>query len=129
MVATGRPRVGHTGGMPSEHEAEFEAAAQRALERLETRLPTLVRRGVPLRSLTPGPVTGTARVRLADSTTLLVGSSVPGDVSRVLRALATRRSVTLRTWDRTDEGLVLELAGVPGREPPRLVLLGPDQPD
>lgn len=115
--------------MPSEHEAEFEAAAQRALERLEMRLPTLVRRRVPLRALTPGPVTGTARARLADSTTVLVGADAPGDISRVLRALQTRRAVTIRTWERTPDGLVLELAGVGGRVAPRLVLLGPDQPD
>lgn len=115
--------------MPSDHEAEFEAAARRALERLETRLPTLVRRRVPLRAITPGPVTGTARARLADSTTVLVGTVTPGDFGRVLRAMETRRSVTIRAWERTEDGVVLELAGVPGRLPPRLRLLGPDQPD
>lgn len=115
--------------MPSDHEAEFEAVARRALEQLEVRLPTLVRRRVPLRAITPGPVTGTARARLADSTTLLVGAGTPGDLSRVLLAMETRRAVTIRTWARTEAGLVLELAGVPGRVPPRLVLLGPDQPD
>lgn len=119
--------------MPADHEAEFEAefeaAAQRALERLALRLPTLVRRGVPVRSIAPGPATGTARMRLADSTTVLVGAGTPGDFGRVLRAMETRRSVTIRAWERTADGVVLELAGVPGRVPPRLVLLGPDQPD
>lgn len=115
--------------MPSDHEAELAAAAREARERLATRLPALVTRRVPVRGLTPGPVTGTARMRLADSTTVLVEAVTPGQLSRVLLALEKHRAVTIRDWERTPEGLEVVLAGVPGRVPPRLRLLGPDQPD
>ncbi|WP_134774256.1 hypothetical protein [Ornithinimicrobium flavum] len=115
--------------MPSDHEAELAAAAREAQERLARRLPLLVSRRVPVRGLTRGPVTGTARLRLADSTTVLVEAVVPGQLGRVLLALERHRSVTLREWRRTPEGLEVVLAGVPGREAPRLRVLGPDQPD
>lgn len=116
-------------GWRADHEAEFAAVAERQLARLQTRLPSIVARRVPVRSLTAGPAPGTVRMRLADGTTVLVTSGRPGNVVRVVRALEDRRAVTVTAWERNEEGLVLVLTGVHGREPARLRLLGPDQPD
>ena len=115
--------------MPSDHEPQFAAVVRRALDRLETRLPQIVARQVPVRAILPGPVSGTARLRLADSTTVLVSGARPGDMSRLVRALETRRAVTVAGWQRADDELALQLRGVPGRAPVRLRLIGPDQPD
>lgn len=110
-------------------EAELAALAERQLARLATLLPAIVSRQVPVRALTPGPAAGTVRMRLADSTTLLVTAARPGEVVRVVRALEERHPVTITAWGRGADGLVVELTGVRGREPARLRVLGPDQPD
>lgn len=115
----------HEGWEPGTHAA----AAERLTRHLQVQLPGLVERRVPVRGITPGPTQGVGRLRLADSTTFLVGGFVPGDLGRVLRALHHRYAVTLAGWERVDGGLLLTLAGVPGREPVRIWLIGPDQPD
>ncbi|WP_298890704.1 hypothetical protein [uncultured Serinicoccus sp.] len=121
--------------LPSDPERERwdrrdEAAAQLRLSRhLQLQLPGLVARRVPVRGITPGPIQGVGRLRLADSTTFLVGGAAPGDLSRVMRALHDRHAVTVSGWEQREDGLLLTLAGVPGREPIRIWLIGPDQPD
>lgn len=105
------------------------AAAEQMTGHLQVQLPGLVERRVPVRGITPGPAQGVGRMRLADSTTFLIGGFVPGDLGRVLRALHNRYAVTIARWEREEGGLLLTLAGVPGREPVRVWLLGPDQPD
>lgn len=102
---------------------------ERAAAHLRLQLPGLVERRVPVRGLTPGPVHGVGRLRLADSTTYLVGSVSPGDLGRLTRSLHDRRSITLAGWESTPAGLLLTLGGTLGRDPVRLWLLGPDQPD
>ena len=105
------------------------AAAEQMTGHLQVQLPGLVERRVPVRGITPGPAQGVGRMRLADSTTFLIGGFVPGDLGRVGRALHNRYAVTIARWESEEGGLVLTLAGVPGREPVRVWLLGPDQPD
>lgn len=106
-----------------------ETAADRLARHLALQLPGLVERRVPVRGLTPGPVNGVGRLRLADSSTFLISSADPGDLGRLARALHSRNAITLARWERTDRGLLLTLAGVPGREPLQVWLLGLDQPD
>lgn len=104
-------------------------AAEQLTRHLQVQLPGLVERRVPVRGITPGPAEGVGRLRLADSTTFLVGGFVPGDLGRVLRALHNRYAVTIAGWEPRDSSLLLTLAGVPGRDPVQVWLLGPDQPD
>ncbi|WP_066641028.1 hypothetical protein [Serinicoccus hydrothermalis] len=96
---------------------------------LELKLPGLVSRRVPVRGITPGPLTGVGRLRLADSTTFLVSGAEPGDLGRVLRALHNKHAIVLARWHHEDDRLLLTLDGVPGRFPVQLWLIGPDQPD
>lgn len=119
---------------PSDAEERWDlrdraAAAEQMTGHLQVQLPGIVERRVPVRGITPGPAQGVGRMRLADSTTFLIGGFVPGDLGRVLRALHNRYAVTIARWEREEGGLLLTLAGVPGREPVRVWLLGPDQPD
>ncbi|MDO5740647.1 MAG: hypothetical protein Q4P07_10915 [Ornithinimicrobium sp.] len=107
---------------------EAEAAAQ-LLDAVERALRSLIGRGVPIRSLTPGPVQGVARLHLADSTVFLVTSAGGAHFGRVVRAIFGHHSLTISTWERSTDGLRITLGGVPGREPAQLWLLGPDQPD
>ena len=107
---------------------------QRPVEQLRPVLDTLVRREVPVRSLTPGPAGGVSRLRFADSTTLLVTRAGPRVVgAQVVRAIFDGHRVTLAHHgpdpDHPDDGVLLTLAGVPGRHPAQLRLVGPDQPD
>lgn len=92
-------------------------------------LETLRSRRVPVRGVEPGPLTGVGRLRWGDGTVMLVVSARPGDLSRVLRSLETRRSLTLASYEPSEEGPLLTLAGGVGREPVRLVVVGRDQPD
>lgn len=92
-------------------------------------LETLLSRRVPVRGLEPGPVTGVARMRWGDGTVMLVTPARPGELSRVLRTLETRRSLTLASYESGAQGPVLSLHGAVGREPVRLVVVGRDQPD
>lgn len=116
--------------MPSGDPEEWAEAASARTDRLQALLPGLVTRGVPVRLLEPGPVTGVARMRMADGTTFLVASASPAALSRVIRALALRHSALLVSgWERSAEGLELSISGVPGRGPVKLWVRGPDQPD
>lgn len=110
-------------------DAAFAEVTARALERLSLRLDAITARRVPVRGVTPGPLAGIARLRFADGLVVLVRSSRQGDLSRVVRALSTRRSVLLAGHEAGPEGVQLTLHGVPGRRPVGLVLIGPDQPD
>ena len=92
-------------------------------------LETLLSRRVPVRGIEPGPVTGVGRMRWGDGTVMLVAAARPGDLSRVLRTLATRRSLTLGSYELTEDGPRLTLRGATGREPVQLIVVGPDQPD
>lgn len=96
-------------------------------------LETLLSRRVPVRGVEPGPVTGVGRLRWGDGTVMLVVSARRGELSRVLRSLETRRSLTLESYEQPDEqseaGPLLTLAGAVGREPVRLIVVGRDQPD
>lgn len=92
-------------------------------------LATLLSRRVPVRGLEPGPVTGVGRMRWGDGTVMLVASARPGELGRVLRSLETRRSLILQSYEPGEAGPLLTLAGGVGREPVRLVVVGPDQPD
>lgn len=106
------------------------AEAERALaDRLQVLLPGLVSRRVPVRALEAGPVDHVGRLRLADGTTLLVSSAPPGGLGRLVRALLDRRTILVRSWTRTPDGLLVTLSGVPGRHPLLLRVEGPDQPD
>lgn len=114
---------------PAGQGGSLEQFADRLIkEQLMVRLPTLVARRVPVRGLTGGPVSGVGRLRLADSTTLLVRSARPGDVARLGRALLGKGAVTVTGWESTPEALTLTLSGPPGR-PLVLEVLGHDQPD
>lgn len=116
-----------------EHERwdrQDDAAAHLQLTRhLQVQLPGLVARRVPVRGVTPGPAQGVGRLRLADSTTFLVGGAAPGDLGRIVRALHDKYAITLARWEHRDERLLLTLTGVPGRTPVQIWLIGPDQPD
>lgn len=92
-------------------------------------LARLLSRRIPVRGLEPGPLTGVARMRWGDGTVMLVAAARPGDLSRVLRTLATRRSLTLAAYEDGEDGPLLTLHGAVGREPVRLVVVGRDQPD
>ncbi|GGK77557.1 hypothetical protein [Ornithinimicrobium pekingense] len=113
-------------GDPARDWAEVERALA---DRLQVLLPGLVSRRVPVRALEAGPVRGVGRLRLADGTTLLVSSFPPGGLARLMRALVDQRAVLVSSWVRDREGLLLTLGGVPGRQPVRLRVVGPDQPD
>lgn len=115
--------------MPTGGPEDWAEADRARADRLQVVLPGLVSRGVPVRLVEPGPVTGVARLRMADGTTFLVSSASPTALSRLLRALETKHAVLVRSWRRSPEGLVLTFSGVPGREPVSLWLVGPDQPD
>ena len=119
--------------MPSwdgDHQHDWAEVERRLADRLQGLLPGLVSRRVPVRTLEAGPVTRVARLRLADGTTLLVSSAPPGGgLARLMRALVDQRTVLVSSWARSPEGLVLTLSGVPGRQPVRLRVVGPDQPD
>lgn len=118
--------------MPSwDGDPELEwAEAERALaDRLQVLLPGLVARRVPARLVEPGPVTKVGRLRLADGTTFLVTAVDPGGLARLVRALVDKHTVLVRAWERSDDGLLITLSGIPGRHPVRLRVLGPDQPD
>lgn len=115
--------------LPPDYERALSQARAGALDAVETLLPTLIARRVPLRALTPGPLVGTLRLRLADSTTLLVGAGEAADMSRVLQALLARRALTLSGWERLGDELYVTVAGVTGSRPPRMPIEGPDQPD
>ncbi|MGO0575532.1 hypothetical protein [Ornithinimicrobium panacihumi] len=99
------------------------------MRELRATLDGLVRRAVPVRGIAPGPVTGVARLRFGDGTTLLVVSAMGPQVARVVRALYQQHPVTLSDVEESPEGTLLTLEGVPGRRPAQLWLLGPDQPD
>lgn len=115
-------------GEPPVDDGEQQARG-RVTDRLQVQLPVIVARQVPVRGITAGPVEGVARLRLADGTTMLVGARQPGDLGRVVRAVADKRAVLLTGWDRGPQGLAITLGGVPGRTPVSLRVLGPDQPD
>ncbi|WP_151525533.1 hypothetical protein [Serinicoccus kebangsaanensis] len=117
-------------GDPQRWDGQDETAAQWQMSRhLQVQLPGLVARRVPLRGVTPGPLQGVGRLRMADSTTFLVGAAQPGDLGRIVRALHNKHAITISRWEHRDEGLLLTLAGAPGREPVQVWLVGPDQPD
>lgn len=102
----------HTGGMPWGLPLE-----------------TLRTRRVPVRGLEPGPVTGVGRLRWGDGTVMLVTPARPGELSRVLRTLETRRSLILLSYEPGESGTRLTLRGGVGRDPVQLVVVGRDQPD
>lgn len=115
--------------MPTGGPDEWAEADRARADRLQVVLPGLVTRGVPVRLVEPGPVTGVARIRMADGTAFLASSASPAALSRLLRALETKHAVLVRSWSRTPQGLHVTLSGVQGREPVGLWLVGPDQPD
>ncbi|RIK16357.1 MAG: hypothetical protein DCC50_05190 [Acidobacteria bacterium] len=115
--------------MPTGDPGDWAEADRARADRLQVLLPGLVTRRVPVRLVEPGPLGGVARVRMADGTAFLATSASPAALSRVLRALGTKQAVVVGSWERTPDGLSLSLAGVPGRQPVSLWLVGPDQPD
>jgi hypothetical protein len=102
-------------------------------------LSPLVARQVPVRSVSPGPLEGVARVRWADGTVLLVRSSTPGALTRVSVALAAGAHVVASEVQHaeadpsrppTELALILSLERRGRRAPPlELMVLGLDQPD
>lgn len=115
--------------MPTGNPEEWAEADRARADRLQVLLPGLVTRRVPLRLVERGPVGGVARIRMADGTAFLAVSGTPAALSRVLRALDTKHAVVVRSWERSGDGLLLSLSGIPGRHPVSLLLVGPDQPD
>ncbi|SOC57186.1 hypothetical protein [Ornithinimicrobium cerasi] len=106
-------------------------------------LAPLVARQVPVRSLTPGPLEGVARVQWADGTVLLARSLQPGALVGLSRALLRGGRVLATQVDRVDDaadahapgslqtpGVVVVLQPQSRRAGPvRLLVLGLDQPD
>lgn len=102
----------------------------------------LVARQVPVRSVTPGPLEGVARVRWADGTVLLARSMQPGALIGLTRALLNGGRVVATQVDRVGDaagahapdtlqtpGVVVVLQRQGRRDPVRLLVLGLDQPD
>ncbi|WP_022925923.1 hypothetical protein [Serinicoccus marinus] len=117
------------GGEPPPWEPPGAPTEPARRSHLEVQLPRLVARRVPVRGITPGPLGGVGRLRLADSTTFLVSPTEPGDLGKVLRALHNKHAIVLARWEHHEDRLLLTLSGVPGRFPVQLWLIGPDQPD
>lgn len=112
-------------------------------ERLARTLAPLVARGVPLRSVSAGPLEGVARVRWADGTVVIARSVQPGGLVRLTRLLLQRGGgVVAVQVDPVDDaaagqavdplqpaGVVVTLQPLRRGQPLRLLVLGLDQPD
>lgn len=111
-------------------------------ELLARTLSPLVARRVPVRSVSPGPVEGVARVRWADGTILLARSLLPGSLVRISRALADGGSIVAVQVEPVPEppqergadplrpvGVVVTMQLARRRQKLSLLVLGLDQPD
>ena len=85
----------------------------------------VLRRGVPVNRLEPGPATQTARAVFADGSIALVRSVPPGHLMEAAVA-CLRTRVTARPADASDEG---DIVFTWRRGQVLVELIGPDQPD
>jgi len=128
-------RLSPTVPFAAEQTADLDLRLSRAGDpfefsvRLCWRLRSLVERRVPARCLEAGPVPRAARLRFADSTTVIVKAAVPGELARLAVAMRRASATPLACSTSPDGETTLVLAWPGLRKGLLLQVVGLDQPD